>query len=453
MVEIAQLARTLKKLLTVTAEDAAVRSRWYKRQPKKLTGAVFCQGLVLGWLGKPEASLGQLSQSLGSLGIEISAQGLEQRFNSESAEMMRLVLLEATRKVFAAEPVAVELLRRFAAVAVADSSTVVLPPQLESAWKGCGSGTGRARAALKLYVRLDLESGALSGPLLTDGRNSDRNSPLEELELPQKALQIEDLGFFDTEQLGKLDQRGVYWLTRLQSQCALYDPVTKQQLELFELLPRREAEVVELPVLLGAKHKLPARLIALRVPAPVAAERRRRLRVETAIRRKVPTERRLSLCDWTILVTSVPQEMLSPQEAMVLVRSRWQIERLFRLWKQDGLIDEWRSTKPWRILTELYAKLLGVLIQHWSTLTCLWEQPARSLVKAAQTVRQHASLLLSAFHGALPLRTALEQIRCTLRSGCKLDSRRKFPSTSQLLSNPELLDYFELHSLPSTCET
>jgi hypothetical protein len=58
----------------------------------------------------------------------------------------------------------------------------------------------------------------------------------------------------------------------------------------------------------------------------------------------------------------------SPQSARSLGRGsrlRWQIERLFRLWKEHGHIDEWRSKKPWRILCEVYGKLAAMLIQQW----------------------------------------------------------------------------------------
>ncbi len=54
-----------------------------------------------------------------------------------------------------------------------------------------------------------------------------------------------------------------------------------------------------------------------------------------------------------------------PPEVLVLLRLRWQNKRLFRLWKEDGHIDDWRSKKPWRILCEVYGKLSAMLIQQW----------------------------------------------------------------------------------------
>jgi hypothetical protein len=435
------LAGFLKKLFTEKAEQAALDSGWQKRQPKKLDGPSFCQTLVYSWLEKPDASLGQLSQSAAGLGTKVSAQGIDQRFNAESAEMMRQLLEGATSEVFKAQAVPIELLERFAAVEIGDGSSVKLPDALEEQWQGCGAQGQSARAAVKLYVRLDLKSGALRGPFLTEGRRTDTRSPLQALELPAGALKIEDLGFFSTEQFAELSARGVYWLSRLQAQTAVYG-LDAKRVDLLACLPRHDAQVLDLPVLLGAKTRVAARLIAVRVPPQVANERRRKLKAAYVERRQALSQRRLALCDWTVLVTNVPAERLSPKEAMVLLRARWQIERLFWLWKEHGLIDQWRSQKPWRVLTELYAKLLAVLLQHWCTLTALWHEPARSLLKAAQTVREHAALLRAAFRGVLALSAALEQIRFTLQAGCTLNSRRKSPNTHQLLTNPDLLDYF-----------
>ncbi|MDQ6602822.1 MAG: transposase [Chloroflexota bacterium] len=101
-------------------------------------------------------------------------------------------------------------------------------------------------------------------------------------------------------------------------------------------------------------------------------------------------QRRLTLADWTIQATNVPAEQLTVTEALGVARVRWQIERLFKRWKRDGKIDEWRSAKPWRILTEIYAKLLAMVTQHWILVVTRSHAPERSMVKGAQTVRAHA---------------------------------------------------------------
>jgi hypothetical protein len=105
--------------------------------------------------------------------------------------------------------------------------------------------------------------------------------------------------------------------------------------------------------------------MAVREPPELAAARRQRLREETTRKGQAVSVRRLALADWTLLVTNVPASRLSVEEALVLVRARWQIELLFKLWKDQGLLDESRSQKRWRRLCELYAKLLGLVLQHW----------------------------------------------------------------------------------------
>jgi hypothetical protein len=65
------------------------------------------------------------------------------------------------------------------------------------------------------------------------------------------------------------------------------------------------------------------------------------------------SEETLRLADWTILLTDVPSKRLRFEEALVLLRERWQMELLSKLWKSDGCIDEWRTSTPWRILCEV----------------------------------------------------------------------------------------------------
>jgi len=130
--------------------------------------------------------------------------------------------------------------------------------------------------------------------------------------------------------------------------------------------------------------------------------------------------------------------MLTLCEALVLARARWQIELLFKLWKSHGHIDESRSGKPWRVLCEVFAKLLAMVVQHWLLLTGCWAYPDRSLVKAAQTVREHAMHLASALACPWLLCRAIGVIHRCLAAGCRLNRRKTKPNTYQLLLDPTL---------------
>lgn len=390
MTTVADLTQTLQTLVTTTAETAARRTGFVQRR-SKLTGAAFVQALVFGWLANPHATVEALAQMAAAVGVVISPQGLDQRCTEAAAAFLEEVLAAAVRAVVAAEPVAIPLLQRFTAVALLDSSTIVLPDALAPWWPGCGGTTPtHTSAALKLHVRFDVCSGALAGPMLSDGRTNDAAAPPQARPLPAGALRLADLGFFDLAAFKEMAARGVFWLSRLHATTAVQTPDGRRW-DVLTLLQRQGAVAeVDLPITLGAAAHLPARLLAVRVPAEVANQRRRRLRVAAQRRGTAPSAASLARADWTILVTNAPPALLSLREALVLARARWQIELLFKLWKSHGHIDESRSAKPWRVLCEVYAKLLAMVVQHWLLLVGCWAYPDRSLVKAAQTVRTFA---------------------------------------------------------------
>jgi hypothetical protein len=440
MTTVPQLAQTLQTVFTTTA-DAAARATGFVQRRSKLTGAAFVQALVFGWLANPHASLAALAQAAAVAGVAISPQGLDQRCGEAAAAFLEAVLAAAVQAVIAAEPVAIPLLQRFSAVVVLDCSTIVLPDALELWWPGCGgSSTTHTQAALKLGVRFDLCRGTLRGPLLFDGRTHESTTPIQSAPLPAGALRLADLGFFDLEVLAQIGAQDGYWLSPLHFGTAVYDAAGRRW-ELLALLAAQGAGAqVDLPIALGAQQRLPARLLAVRVPQEVADQRRRRLRATARDRGRTPSAVRLAWCDWTLLVSNVPAEVLTLREALVLARARWQIELLFKLWKSHGHIDESRSGKPWRVLCEVYAKLLAMVVQHWLLLTGCWAYPDRSLVQAAQTVRQHAMHLASALACLVALGAAIGVIHRCLAAGCRLNRRKKKPNTYQLLLDPSLGD-------------
>jgi hypothetical protein len=432
MTTIPQIAEAMQTVLTDTAEQVARETEFVQRE-SKMGGAAFAQTLTFGWLENPEATLEELCQTAAAIGVVITPQGLDQRFGESAAQCMQKVLEAAVDKVITSDPVAIPILQRFNGVYLDDSSTVTLPDELSGVWQGCGGSTEQGtRAALKLQVRLDYAQGTLRGPFLQDGRTQDRLSPLQQMPVDAGSLRMADLGYWSLGVLEQISAQDGYWLSRAQVQVKVYTPDGKKWdlLALMRSIPDTE---IDLPVELGVQHRLPARLLAVRVPQQVADRRRRRLREEARSRGQAVSKTRLALADWTILVTNVPVELLSLREALVLARTRWQIELIFKLWKSHGRIDEWRSKKPWRILCEVYAKLTAMVVQHWLLLVSCWHYPDRSLFKAAKTIRKHATNLVCAFASVQALSDAIKTIQRCLSVGCRINKRKAQPHTYQLL--------------------
>jgi hypothetical protein len=393
------------------------------------------QTAVLGWWQHPDATLTQLSQTAALLGTPVSPQGLDQRFSLAGAALLRERLEAAVTRVITAEPVASEVLGRFRAVYLLDSSTVTLPDALATIWPGCGGrvATG-TQAALKLTVRLDARTGQLAGPELGAGRTQDRATALQHAPVPAGGLRIADQGYWSLGVLAAIAAAEGYFLSRHHRQTAV--ELGGVWLDLPAWLAAQTAAELDLPVVLGKEARLPARLLAIRVPQGVADERRRKQRAEAKREGTAPPPP--ALADWTLLVTNAPPELLSLPEARVLARLRWQIELLFKLWKQHGKLAVSRSANPARILCEVYSKLLAVLLQHWVLLVACWAIADRSLVRAVKPMRDAALLILVTLTDPDALAATLARIVPALTAGGRIARRRKRPSAFQLLADPGL---------------
>lgn len=463
MSSISQVADALKRVLTTHAKEQERETGFVQRSTAQLDGPTFSQTTVFGWMDNAEASYPQLRHVAASLGVAVSSQAVEQRFGVESASLLRELLQEAVGEVLWSEASAPELLRRFNGVYVQDGTIISLPAELGDEWRGCGGSTPEAgQSSMRVQVRLDLAQGGMQGPWLQEGRAAERSGEAHEAPLPEGCLYNVDAGYFTLTEMRAHGKAGCYWMTAANAGTLLIDE-RGQCWDLVSFLGAQTGDEVDVQVFLGKRERLPVRLIARRVSPEQAERRRKSANRERAVRSKGvqrPNERkrrvagdkrkrprkhkktgkaRLQLLEWTILITNVPQALLTVDEALVLARCRWQIELCWKLWKQVGKVDTWRSAKPYRILTEIYAKLLGCLITHWLTLLECWQAPNRSTVKARHVMQWMAPLLALGVAGVIPLETIVQRTSHTMASGCTVNARRKRPAAYQLVHNPKLI--------------
>jgi hypothetical protein len=436
MATITQVAETIQNVFGEHIESLARESGFIKRKVT-VTGSGFVQALVMAFQAKRSASYSEISQSASSLGMPMSAQGMEQRLNESAAQFMKAVLeLASKEKVSGVTQSAFPLLEKFKGVHLRDSSTIGLPASLKEVWKGNGNQNG-ATATLKLQVSWEYSRGALDGICLQDGFCQDQTSPYQNMQLPAGALHIGDLGYFSLEKLARDSQTGVFWITRWKFKTTIWDE-TDPLLDLVEFLAAQTQNQLDLPVQVGGKQQLTCRLLASRVPPEVADQRRQRIKEAYRKNGRQPSKTLLRLAAGTIVLTNVPSSQLSLKEVLVLLKVRWQIEILFKLWKEYLSIDEWNSQNPWRILTEMYAKLLTALLFHWTTLFEFWNYPDRSLFKAVQIFQKYITSVLFNLDNLNNLIAILKRLSNCYTKSCRISKHAKLACTYQMLLDPSL---------------
>lgn len=443
MSSVQRIGESLRTLFGDWANQADAEAHVIQRN-RKFSVASLAQTFVFGFLAKPNASDEDLAKTAAAIGTSVSTQAIEQRYSQRLVDFLRTLFAKAVTAVVSSQKSFTGILDQFADVQLLDSTVIALPAELAETFPGCGGSHGGS-AALKLQVQMSLKTGAFSSIRIEAGKDTDQATPLQHVTPQPGVLRIADLGYFNTEVFARYEQVGAFWLSPLLFPTNLYHAETGELLVLTSWLKQR-GPLVDERVLLGAKHKVACRLIAWRLPEEVANRRRQKLIEKRRKKGKsAPTKERLARCDWGLLVTNIPAEKLSMDEARVLYRSRWQIELLFKRWKSQGLVSDVRGGAI-RGMVRLWSRLIGAVIQQWLLLGTAWGDVKLSLVKAWESIRQISLFVALSLSDPAGLQRVIECLARVLSSTSRRNKRKR-PSTFQLIMNPDLLEYGTKQSL------
>ena len=90
----------------------------------------------------------------------------------------------------------------------------------------------------------------------------------------------------------------------------------------------------------------------------------------------------------------------------------------------------------------LYAKLIGVIVQHWILLEHYMERwPTQSTKGGYHRAGLDRFLIAESLDDLDRLRDLLCRLEAVIANKARVNRRNKHPSLFQLLENPELLDY------------
>ena len=414
-----QVPDKMQTILQTVPDEAAVHSGLVKRK-RKLTGSVLTQILVLGWLENPEASYQQLTETATTLGLQVSRQALEQRLTLETTEMLKTTLDAAITEMLevAGRREALPLLEQFRGVYVQDSTWLTLPDELHEISKGQPKKDHPNKAGLKLHLCFDVLTGGFQDFQLTDGMTADLTAAKAADPLPEGSLRLADLAYFSLDELEKLTENGIYWVSRLKANSYLADE-TGERIDLEKTL-KSEAEntYIRKAIRIGKRKQLSVYLIAEKLSQAQRNKRRRYIRHRAKRKAKTPSKALLRLAGYNLYITNIEEHQLTPKQICVIVGIRWQVELMFKCFKSISKLQDSRSQKPYRILSEIYAKLIAILIQHGVMLGAGYRHIQQSFIKTAKHIAGYARLLTLSFHRSkTALRETLKVIKCSFKNG------------------------------------
>jgi hypothetical protein len=438
LISVAELQPALHELFSGSARDLARLTGFCQRE-RSLTGPAFAKALVFCLLEDPRSTLDDFAGFASDhLDLDVTPNAFDERFGRASARFLMALFLEAFDFSFASARAALlPVLRRFNGVYLRDATTVRLPPCLAHLLPGRkGRSDVDAAAAVKLVLEVEVTSGRFTEASVLPGTANEKAAEVSSKPLPPGALLLEDMGFLSGERLQGYVEQGVYVLTRVPCWAAFY--VKKggsyKRLDLVKWLRKAQGVLLQKRVHVFHKEKVAMRLMAVRVPDEVAEQRRRRVREEAKKRGRQVSQKKLDLCEWNVLLTNAPREKISVYEAWDMRRVRWQVELVFKVFKSEAGVGHSRSEDGWRVLTELFAKLLGQVVQQWLLLAAGYVMLLHSTRRAARRVRKRAGDLLEALGSQEELAKQVARLAEALRKYCKVKRRRSRPSTIDRLA-------------------
>lgn len=431
---LSQVPDKMQQILSTTANAAALNTGFVKRS-RKLIGSRFVQILVFTWLENPDATYTELAQTAGALGTPITRQAIEQRFTPEAAETLKATLDTAAAEVISADPQTLPLLEHFKGVYLQDSSWITLPDVLHDTWEGGRKKNKPNTASVKLHLRFDVATGTFEHFQLTNGITADSTIEKQIEMLPAGSLRLADLAYFSLDTFEKLSAASVSWITRHKIGCSLFDDAG-EPFCLRKWLKTDTINTIEKQVFMGKQKRIKARLVAQKLSEQETQKRRRDIRHRAKRKYTTPSQIRLQLAGWNIYITNIGADQLTAEQICVLARIRWQIELMYNCFKSIGKVDTSRSDKPYRILCELYAKLIVAIIRHWVMLVSGWRCLKHSMLKTAELISTYARTLSIGFRKSImSLRQVFDEIKHAFQNGCYIERRASRDTTLEYLEN------------------
>lgn len=190
----------------------------------------------------------------------------------------------------------------------------------------------RAKGAVKLHTAIDIAGNLPQFAVITDGKHHDLRTARENIAFEPGATVVFDKAYIDYTWLNDLNQGGVWFVTRMKSNC---------HFQVLECHPHdrtrglRADQTIKLPGVKGTDYKGNLRRVSYRDP-------------DTG--------------KWLVFLTN--RFDLSPKTICDLYKARWKVELFFKSMKQHLRIKKFLGTSAQSVKAQILVALIAYLLVH-----------------------------------------------------------------------------------------
>ena len=318
-----------------------------------------------------------VNQSLNSLSVEmkqnfdvdVTKQGLDGRYTEKAVLYLKSILSQLCFVID--KPIDEGWLGCFNNINVKDSTKFVLPEEYAKIMPGFGGVSSKSAACIQ--YEYDLKTGSIHDLNITPANRPDTRDAHDTMDnIKPKDLIIRDLGYFSIDVLRNFIDNEAYIISKLNTQTLVYEVKNdKHELlefdKLYKWMKKNKVSQIEKEVYIGAKSKLPIRLIIDIVPDEVFAQRMNKVNKYNKRKGFTTSNDYANRARFNLIITNVPVEIIPAQAIVALYHVRWQIELVFKIWKSTFGVHKISKMKYYRWLSNLYAKLILIVI-YWQTI-------------------------------------------------------------------------------------
>jgi len=360
-------------------DELARHSGFVKRRSNKLTPMALVSCL-LHFIAQPKISFRMWASWITMNFARVSKQALWKRIDANAVEFLKTLMCRQLKETTGGSMLRGRgVFSTFSKVLVQDSTTIHLPDKFQDVFPG-SANRHAAYATMKIQLIYDLLADVPFSFSISSFRRNDQAASPDILGLiKEKDLVLRDLGYFVLDTFNAIQERGAYFLSRYRFGTNLYvNPDDEAPFDFAKYLRKMKKNgigSVDMNLHIGAKNRLKLRVVAVRVPDKIAAERKRRAKSNRDSSLN-PGKDRLSMLNWEVFVTNVGDSTWSTETVAEVYGFRWKVESIFKVWKSYfKLPDVPDSCSQNQLECMIYARLIFTILYH----AAIWVPCKRAL--------------------------------------------------------------------------